>query len=72
MAIPEAGQALIDTKLKMALDTDSNSRAEHHFAGVCAMLDYAMAVAHLSPGEFSNQRRLVDLQRQRRTYKPLN
>lgn len=69
MSIPQAGNDLIDTKLDLALKTDSDERAEKHFSAVYAMLDYAMAVGHLTPQEFSDRRRLVEINRGRRHYK---
>jgi len=67
MTMPEAGRALMQTKLDMALKTN-DSRAHELFLEVFAMLDYAMVVGHLSPGEFSNWRRLVDMHKIRRNY----
>lgn len=58
---------MIQTKLDMALKT-SEGRARELFLEVFAMLDYAMVVGHLNPGEFSNWRRLVDMQKLRRQY----
>jgi hypothetical protein len=63
----EAGRALMQTKLDMALKT-SDERATQLFLEVLAMLDYAMVVGHLSPGEFSNWRRLVEMHKCRRQY----
>lgn len=67
MSIPEAGESLISTKLDMALKTD-DTRAVEVFREVYAMLDYAMAVGHLSPGQYSDQRRRVEMFQQRRQY----
>lgn len=67
MSMPEPGRAMIQTKLDMALKT-SEGRARELFLEVFAMLDYAMVVGHLNPGEFSNWRRLVDMQKLRRQY----
>jgi len=67
MSMPDAGRAMIQTKLDMALKT-SDERATQLFLEVFAMLDYAMVVGHLSPGEFSNWRRLVDMHKLRRQY----
>lgn len=67
MSMPDPGRDLMQTKLDMALKT-SEERAQQLFREVFAMLDYAMAVGHLSPGEFSNWRRLVDLHKLRRQY----
>lgn len=67
MSMPEAGRAMIHTKLDMALKTHEE-RAEQLFREVFAMLDYAMVVGHLSPGEFSNYRRLVEMYKLRRQY----
>lgn len=58
---------MIQTKLDMALKT-SDQRATELFLEVFAMLDYAMVVGHLSPGEYSNWRRLVDMHKLRRQY----
>jgi hypothetical protein len=67
MSMPDSGRDLMQTKLDMALKT-SEERAQQLFLEVFAMLDYAMVVGHLSPGEFSNWRRLVDLHKLRRQY----
>lgn len=72
MALPDEGRKLIETKLDMALRTDLEDCAQKQFGEVCAMLDYAMAVGHLTPAEFGNWRQLVKLNQQRRNYKPLN
>jgi hypothetical protein len=67
MTMPDPGRELMQTKLDMALKTDEE-RAQQLFREVFAMLDYAMVVGHLSPGEFSNWRRLVDMHKLRRQY----
>jgi len=67
MSMPDPGRDLMQTKLDMALKT-SEERAEQLFLEVFAMLDYAMVVGHLEPGEFSNWRRLVDMHKLRRQY----
>ena len=67
MSMPDPGRDLMQTKLDMALKT-SEARAEQLFLEVFAMLDYAMVVGHLEPGEFSNWRRLVDMHKLRRQY----
>jgi len=67
MTMPDPGRDLMQTKLDMALKT-SEARAEQLFLEVFAMLDYAMVVGHLEPGEFSNWRRLVDMHKLRRQY----
>jgi len=67
MSMPDSGRDLMQTKLDMALKT-SEARAEQLFLEVFAMLDYAMVVGHLEPGEFSNWRRLVDMHKLRRQY----
>jgi hypothetical protein len=67
MTMPDPGRAMIQTKLDMALKTHEE-RAQELFREVFAMLDYAMVVGHLSPGEFSNWRRLVDLHKFRRQH----
>lgn len=67
MTMPDPGRDLMQTKLDMALKT-SEDRAQQLFLEVFAMLDYAMVVGHLEPGEFSNWRRLVDMHKLRRQY----
>lgn len=67
MSMPDPGRELMQTKLDMALKT-SEERAQQLFLEVFAMLDYAMVVGHLEPGEFSNWRRLVDMHKLRRQY----
>ena len=67
MTMPDSGRDLMQTKLDMALKT-SEERAQQLFLEVFAMLDYAMVVGHLEPGEFSNWRRLVDMHKLRRQY----
>jgi len=67
MSMPDPGRDLMQTKLDMALKT-SDERAQQLFLEVFAMLDYAMVVGHLEPGEFSNWRRLVDMHKLRRQY----
>jgi hypothetical protein len=67
MTMPDPGRNMIQTKLDMALKT-SEERAQQLFLEVFAMLDYAMVVGHLEPGEFSNWRRLVDMHKLRRQY----
>jgi hypothetical protein len=69
MSIPDEGRRLIETKLDLALKTDSGVQAEKHFADVEAMLSYAALVGHLGPREFSEWVRLVDLNRKRRNYR---
>lgn len=67
--IPEQGQELIDSKLKMAFEAESEHLAEIQFHGAYAILDYAMIIGQLSPGEYVERRRIVELTRQRRSYK---
>ena len=67
MTMPDPGRELMQTKLTMTLTT-SEERAQELFRELLAMLDYAMVVGHLSPGEFSNWRRLVDVYKLRRQY----
>lgn len=72
MSIPKAAQDLIDTRLQVAVDTSDAVVADGYFNAVRGMLDYALAVGHITPLQFSDHLKLVDLNRKRRTYKPLN
>lgn len=64
--IPEGARSLINLHLNNARKTESNSYAEEALAAATAMLGYALAVNHLSPGEYSEELVLVQLVRAQR------
>jgi len=64
--IPEGARSLINLHLNNARLTESDSYAEEALASATAMLGYALAVNHLTPGEYSNELILVQLVRAQR------
>lgn len=64
--IPEGARSLINLHLANARDTASDSYAEEAMATVTGMLGYALAVNHLTAGEYSNELILVQLVRAQR------